>query len=360
MRHTTKLLARLAFLALPVSALSTACVGEETSQEQAAVGTLSAALETVGSDGATYGFPEEMRLAIRGTSYSNYLDLSGSGAVASTRVPVGAYSAGLEVSWVPVAAGGKVQLTRTENGETKTVEAVWTNAAPLGVTIVADQTTSLVLTFKVEGIGDVTFSLGSLEVTATVDRDESPVLDRALVDATYTVTSITFGGATSQAARDALSMQAGETSSLDIEVRLTSQFAPRGVSIACADVEIVSMTASAQALAYAVEPLDVATTGPLCVYDFGTEDRVSIGVSRGARPAPESQVGFLPGNYAHNHVLDSWVAADVYDGATVRQSLFESPVVFSHASYEYRAWEDFSAPTYYGIGSVAGTIRFVR
>src|SRR5262245_26431961 len=98
----------------------TACSDSDTPPaEVEQTGTLTAALLTAGSDGATYQFPADTKLVLQQGNYREEVPVDGGESVLNILVPVGTLQVTMQF------ANGTPQLRRTAAGVTTTVNATW-------------------------------------------------------------------------------------------------------------------------------------------------------------------------------------------------------------------------------------------
>ncbi|HEV8245649.1 MAG TPA: hypothetical protein VGP93_07765, partial [Polyangiaceae bacterium] len=100
--------------------LVTGCVDNQSKQPVESTGTLSAALSTIGSDGATYSFPAGTYLYVLTSSWIQYYPIDGTATLFGQQLPVGSYTLGFYVS-----GGGPLMLDRTDSSGTTSVSADW-------------------------------------------------------------------------------------------------------------------------------------------------------------------------------------------------------------------------------------------
>src|SRR5262245_47323674 len=136
-------------LAVGLPALTACSDAQPPMEEVEQTGTLSAALLTAGSDGATYQFPAGTELVLRQGSYNESVAVDGGETVLNVLVPVGTLTVDMSFP------SGTPQLRRTVGGVTTTVDATWADPQPATVAITLGGTTNLTLHFEVTGLGDV-------------------------------------------------------------------------------------------------------------------------------------------------------------------------------------------------------------
>ena len=136
-------------------------------------GTIRAALSATGPDGATYSIGSNMQLLLTpvgaDASAASQLFFTDGVATQTFSVPPGSYTGVLE--------GGtpKFTLSRTAAGMTSSATATLLDPQPYAINVVAGQTTALTFHFALAGVGNVTFSTGSLATgIAVAGADASP------------------------------------------------------------------------------------------------------------------------------------------------------------------------------------------
>jgi hypothetical protein len=313
------------------SALLTASVGtigcaDGTSEEAVGEsGTLSAALTTTGSDGASYAFPPGTQLTVTRNGFTEYLPLDGTETVLQKRLPAGTYTVGVYYGV------NDVTLLRTESAVTTTVDAEWSDPQPVTFEIVDDQTTSLVLHFTVTGLGDVTFDTGTLEVTAEVDNvDEAQAGAMEAVGFTN-IYSETYADPTAAYA-SALDVETGVDYWTTLELQASGAWTQYASNVVCKEGSLIAGGSAGAGLNERI--VDVyGTVGSVCIYDYGADDIAMVYFSREGAPMAGHET-FLPSpSYIFQVQVSGWVG-DVYDGETLQQSAFETPLALT-AGYFY-------------------------
>lgn len=142
------------------------------------VGSVSMAVTSTGTDGATYRLTPGTRLSVDSTSPNgvpNYdVGLDGDSTDVSFQVQTGSYDANI---YHPNGYTTEWPLERTYGGITSTVTAELITPQPVALTVLSGQTTSLVLQFQVDGGGTVTFDHGSIDVTVVVGEHPASAFD---------------------------------------------------------------------------------------------------------------------------------------------------------------------------------------
>jgi hypothetical protein len=295
---------------------------------RADLGTLSTALTAIGPDGATYSLPLStyMVASWTGDAGSGNTDLffNSTAGTESYSLSVGVYS---------VVVNGVTSLTRTANGVITTVSATLTDPQPYSFTITPGGTTPLALHFTIEGIGNITFSTGTLTTTLDVDAG------------TTTPTHVTAAGTAAVTAdlngpvglNQALTFTGTLPVSFTMAIHLTTPFVA-GADCVCATGTATVTTASDDAGAAGVNAnalFDEASgsSGSICVYDTNSSwnGAIFIDFSRGGGPqTPQMIAAFGPDGGVTGESFGLQFAANpatpLYNGTTATLSALEQPV----------------------------------
>lgn len=174
-------------LAFVTAAALAACA--ETPQDlDAETGQVSVPLVTTGSDGAQYALPAGSYLEIYNDTFYDQFSLDGDFTQLAVSLPTGDYQVQLSH---PSGYSDEWPLLRTDGGGTTTVTAALLTPMPVPVTILEDDTTSLVLSFQVPELPVIVFGQGSLLVDAEVELGEASGILVAW-EGGFVVTSATF------------------------------------------------------------------------------------------------------------------------------------------------------------------------
>jgi hypothetical protein len=319
----------LVLLAL-MSPFVAGCSDEPAREES--TGTFSAALVTQGADGATYQFPTGtmINLRIADNSFNDFFSLDNPNeTLVSRRVPAGSYTAILTYNNVE----GAYILQKTQNGMVSIVPATLLNPTPMTFDIAPGGTTSLALSFRVQGLGDVTFSVGNINITLNTSEQ---------VNATGSRINMVEGGAIQSASLDpSLSMEAqtllavtpGEMFSNSLAFQLTGTWHLTQPNIVCANGTITQLNSSGTSGFVARMSTMVGAGGRACVADTGGNDQVSISAT--AFTTPPDLASALPGSYSFTFFVDGY-GGDVFNGTTFQQSLFEGPRQHGSGTFVHR------------------------
>jgi hypothetical protein len=337
---------------LASSALLTGCADKETPTAEAHAGTLTAALTTTGSDGATYAFPSGAFLSVSSMTTGDFIPLDGVDTVLNRKLPVGTYTATLYY------AGGDVVLDRTLSGVTSSVPAVWTDSQPVSFDIVDQQTTPLVLHFKVEGLGDVTFQVGTLQLSFDVTKESAQQPTRA--DAQGSASFFMEEDADPTAAyATSLHIDQGVPYAYHLQLQGGGDWVNYAGGTACKYGTLgISDASDNPALALRAAE-EVGASGGLCVYDQGASDYIVLYASRTGAP-PMGQESFLPDASYSFYVQFGSSTPDLFDGTTLKQSLLEAPLSLSNGNfYQYIYDSSFNLVTLVGATTSPATIQLL-
>jgi hypothetical protein len=298
---------------LALSALSVASCGgapNEAADSREATGTLKGALQTTAPDGGTYSFPPGTLLRIAGPVALEWQPIDGPETVFSLDLPPGVYE--LEFDFP-----GNPQLRRTKDGESQLVAAQWTEPQPFKVTIEEDETTTATFHFLVKGLGVVTFSIGTLDVTLDVTSSTSISMSAA-AEGEVDLYSQTYNDSTAAYAA-ALGVDVNTIHSLALSVVSTGDWIQSGSSGVCKTVAAQQVTGSAD-LGWSRRLAQLSgATGHLCVRNRGAADWVIIQLRRYNSAAPADQLGYLPNSYQFEIYVGGAVG-DVFDGSTLNEA----------------------------------------
>jgi hypothetical protein len=149
---------------------SAACSDSDANAEY---GAISVAIQTTGSDGATYRLPSSSVVNLsRADTFEYYgsFSVEGDEEVVTFQVVAGSYLAELHAGF---GSGTSWPLERSLGGETEIVIATLVTEQPVPLLVQGGLVTDLVFSFVIPDIGTVTFDHGSIAVTVAVDRVET-------------------------------------------------------------------------------------------------------------------------------------------------------------------------------------------
>ena len=296
-------------------------------------GSVTVALATTGSDGATYQFTSGTFLETFNstTGFNAFFPIDGAETVLTETVPVGA------IQRVPEHPGGApLQLVRTLNGMSQTVAATWTDSQPFTFNIMQNLTSPIVLHFAVVGLGDITFQVGRLQVAIDVSSTTTTMPTTSQESATLAISSQTL--APGLGLETPLGLTVGEVDRRVDHPALTGPSAEQsGVRLRQRHAERDSSAPSSSAAFSAlVEELTgtPASGASICVFDDGATDIVELEVARFG-VAPADQQAFLPGSNYEFFGLVEFDAGDIYDGTTLKLSQLEGPITLNAANFAF-------------------------
>jgi hypothetical protein len=293
-------------------------------------GQVLAALSAVGPDGATYTLPSSAFLNVSwtgdGGSGASTLQFNNTPGTQSFSVAVGNYTATLF---------GATSLVRTGDAGTTTVSATLNDAQPYAFTVKGGQTTSLTFHFTVQGIGNLTFSTGTLGTNLQVDSGTTTPT-RAIASGSASVISVTNGP---PGLSSALSFMGTQPVSYSIAVTLTSPF-QASVDSACANITTqvttgMAMTPLQQNInAFMQEPSN-GMTGSLCLFDANAASfpgQVVLFFYRFGPPTTPQMIAALGGvdggvpNQTWQFQIQAQPPAPLYDGSTASLAQLSQPL----------------------------------
>jgi hypothetical protein len=312
-------------LVLPAASVMVAGCGSEAPAPPAEhTGTLSAALSTTGPDGATYKFLNGTRLQVATPQWMTSFPVDGPEAVFTKQLAVGSYT--LELTTWTV-------LERTYNGVSKIVQAEWLDPHPIPFSILENQTTPVVLHFRVTGLGDITFAVGNLAVTVEVENATTTNATRAREDGTFTVNSQTFADPAAPYAAP-LTVDPAVTHFQGIGVNATGPWEHRFGTMVCRPVSVAAISNSTgdDPVQRRLFQILVGGAGELCIADQGAQDSFTLNlVAEGA--VPGDQTAYLPEPSYFRNIFVSGSIGDVFDGATLRQTVLAEGVPVSSGQF---------------------------
>jgi len=333
------------------------CSGEAPTEETQATGTFSAALQTTGSDGANYRFPSGsyLNVVLQSTSFFNdFIALNGTETQITRTLATGTYIADLYYNG---NTGGPFELEKTVNGVTTLVGATLLNAAPITFDITSGQTTALNLNFQVEGLGDITFTVGNVDITLSVAEQTNASGSEARWHGSSQIGLVQYDPSASAEAQALLAVNVGDIHSVSIVFDMVEDWHLARPGAVCAN-GILSMITFPGGTGFGARMAQMVGAGGMaCVFDAGGNDQVYITAT--AFTTPPEQVSALPGAYSFNFFIDGY-GGDVFDGTTFQQSLFEVPRGLGFGSLFHTIVDQSSgAPTSYMQGSLNSSLQIL-
>jgi hypothetical protein len=305
------------------------------------LGSVSLAMSAVGPDGATYTLSNQdfMNLSQGGALY--FTSATGNQSFA---LQAGNYQATLYGG--PTDGGPGWTLNRVADGGATTVAAALLDAQPYNFAITPGATTSLPLHFEVAGVGNVTFSVGTLTTSLVVDAG---TFAAGHATATGTMNWSQSGAYTSSSTNATLNalttIPSGQTAAVPYTLTgtITSPFT-MGVDYSCAFITLAT-TATAAPDAGAVDNYAAwmqevnGATGSICFSDAQstgfTPNSVIINVTRnGAATTAPFQAAY-PGAGAANFFIYAMATAPYLSNAGVLSlSSLANPITLPLEEFE--------------------------
>lgn len=330
-RHIFPLLAVLSFATL------TGCAVESsTPSESAATGTASFALVSKGADGSTYAFPSGARFTIVRDSDGlpmRELVLDGSidptATVVTALLPPGTYrgslfrSPGYPITLIEKPIGTSYSLLRKTDAGYESVDSTLSTAQPVVFTVTASTTTNVTLGFKVPKIGDVSFSTGTVSVSATVSPVDATAKEIVL-DGRMSVDKLGFPAPVSPAD--------GVT---DVPVRVRAAITGEWITKLDGQCVPVTVTMETDAPSAPFNAFDELTggAGEFCfMRDYPTFFSLFVQRSGTTRH-------FSGGTTFSELELSGQLAAAVADDTQVQLSKLVAPQSFSSGQYHLKIWD---------------------
>jgi hypothetical protein len=326
-----------------------ACGNDAASHDaREATGTLSTALSTVGPDGATYRFVPGSELIIAAATWGAAFPIADSATTFQRRLGVGSYTLDLVFGqWNTTPA-----LERTIDNVTEVVFPEWTDPThPIAFTIVDGQITSVVLHFKVKGLGDITFATGQLQVTAEVTKETVSQATRLEQSASMTVSSVTYADPNA-AYVTPLDLPVGSAHAQGVTLTTTGAWSLEQGDAVCAPVLVGGFSYSSEPLRRRLAHV-LGGTGKACIHDGGAADTLKIVLSASG-PVPADQQGFLPDADYFRDVIITGSIPDVFDGAVFQQSALESTVTLTGGTFQHRLYA--TTPSFQQLTRMVGQL----
>jgi hypothetical protein len=288
-----------------------ACSGADE-HEAIGVGTVTAALSAVASDGATYSFPSgdwQLRLK-RGGSVVTTIPLTGDSPSAS--VGAGAWEVELHSDI------GTIMYREKDGVVSGVSDVVWIDPQPMMIEVIAGEVTPIVLHMRIGEVGDVTFDPGRVLVELDAERGTG-TLRRMEVVSVYTVE-----GANVEAGLESLLAPVPRSMWVEFNVDVDGPWSlgatANGASVAQVPVTLRTAVADDpnteagfQAFRGDSGYASVTDGGP------GQPDLFSMVVEHDGR-VRQSMRDLLPERYTGAVRLTAELAENVFDGTTLSQA----------------------------------------
>jgi len=283
-----------------------------------ALGVISAALSTVGSDGATYSLPSTARLTLAEKGgFTTTVPLSGS-ATETLWVPPGVYAATLSQ---PGDAGTLWTLERAGDGGPTSVSAVLTDTMPVSLTVVASETTPLIFHFTTATLGNVTFGTGGASVGVALDAGGFPVQTAKITGTTTMSVDAVDGGSA------ALDKAFRFTGTVSVPFTLSLTRSGGWISAAdqaCAPVTGTASSTSTNAALAAVFTEASGGAGSLCFGDANLSGAFAVHLARTGAPTTSTLKTDLPDGGTFEVDVTGY-APDVFNGTTLTVGSLPEP-----------------------------------
>jgi hypothetical protein len=314
-------------------------------------GTIEATLTAVGPDGATYALSPSAFLQL---TWTNEGGLQNQALLFNSTSPTQSFS--VAPATYTATLFNATPLTRIADSGPTSVSATLVDPQPYKFTVTAGQTTSLTLHYTITGIGDLTFSTGTVSTHLQVDAaTASP--GHLLVQGSGSVSPGLNGPS---GLNMALASSGPVALSYSITATLTSPFAA-GIESTCANI---TGTVSASTDSSGNDPnyaafFDEASggNGVVCIYDANSPafpGQVVVFLERFGAPQTSAMISALgaaaqPGEGFAVQVIGS-PTPPLYDGATLHLSQFSQPLTFPgfEVSVQYQ-------PTNTQLGNLVGS-----
>jgi hypothetical protein len=277
------------------------------------VGYVSIPLTATGASGAIYHLPPGSQLLLTNSSFTGAYSVDGDGDQLTAVVPPGGYSvflfdnAGDTTVW---------PLTRDNpDGTTETVPGTL-DLTPT-ITVVENQTTSLVIRFQVAATGPITFGRGSVGISVEVD-ETTPALDIDIDALRLSVQQVDIGETAPAALAPRLPGPGGSGDIYQLHLHTAGVWVARDPHTICTTV-----TASVEASGNA-GLIDLVAEAPpsggeqLCIDQLPNGFALmSMGFNRQGDASTEllSDLGSAP--YIVVHGISVTIQGEVYDGRTL-------------------------------------------
>jgi hypothetical protein len=327
----------LTALSLAMAGLSgMGCSSGSDSQHSEDTGTIMATLTAIGPDGATYALPTNTFLQLvwpfEGGTGNQVLYFNTNSPTQSFAVAPATYTATLY---------NTTSLARIADAGPASVSATLADAQPYKFTVVAGQTTSLTFHFTIAGIGDVTFSTGTLGTHLQVDSGTATAGHAAVSGSGAALSNALNGPA---GLNLALSSPGSVNVSYSINATLTSPFAA-AVESSCANIT-ATITATTDTSGndpnYAAL-FDEASggSGTLCFYDASSPvftGQAVVFLYRSGPPQTMPMIAALGSMGQAGETFQVQIqgtpATPLYDGTTLHLSQINQPLSMPAAGVE--------------------------
>lgn len=302
------------FLLCPAAFLSVVIGGScMVTSPSAPVGYVEVPLTAAGAGGAIYRLPPTARLGLSNASFAGFFLLDGDAPSMTVHVPPGDYTVSLIDD-----AGDTTQwplIRENPDGSTMTVPATL-DLTP-AISVAENQMTALVIRFHIVGVGPVSFSVGSVQVSVEVDGTAASSVVIQIVAPSLVAGSVGYDSTTPAALRPRLPALGNTGDSYVLTAHTVGAWSMTQTGVICAPVTVtIDATGPHGLAAYVAEALPAGTM-ELCVLQGDPQSEVVINFSRqGSAITP-----LLSDLTAQRFFLSSGVVAiftaSVFDGTTL-------------------------------------------
>jgi hypothetical protein len=321
--------------ALVLSALAAAplgCAAHHDAPAAEANGNVTVALSAYGNDGAKYTLGNSVGLSLNSPSNPSFggwgISLSGDQSSLTFQVPTGTYEASL---YGGVTNGGATtfDVVRTLSDGTQTsVHATLIDTNDYKFQVFTNQVTALVFHFSVPGLGDLTFSTGSLQLGVSVGVTQgSGSSGVEFIDGT--VSSQNLG--TNAAVNAVIAAPVGAAAPLRVEATFTGPWGAELNSVCAPTKAHVTTTSTNPAIIAMAAELD-GGEGQMCVGDAQSSSFISV--SRGGTPVTAALASAIPGGASFQGAFYFTPPTPIYDNHTFSPERLDPPVAVPYA-YAY-------------------------
>jgi hypothetical protein len=340
---TLKTHAKAALVAL-LAAPAVACSSTPSAPADPSVGTVQAAVSTVGPDGATYSLPPSSWLFFQNPANPGFGECRQVNATTSATqtfsLPAGSYNFFLGASCSGADAGTNIPftLTRSGDGGATYVSATLVNPEQ-SVGVMPGGTTSVAFRFIIQNLGPITMGTGSAVVSITADAGGTVAPTSGSVATTsWGPTSYTSYAGTPAALNVLMSSQS--TAQVQINMASLSPFKANLNDEACATFTptVTAMSASAGYTAFFQELAGASLVGQICFEDpndsTNVARQVNITVQRSGTPlttAMQSALGATSSDSFY-FIISAQSPTQLYDGSTLFLDQFAAPVTLGGLS----------------------------
>jgi hypothetical protein len=305
--------------------------GSEPQEQVEETGTLSVALVYFAGDGAAYSFQPGTSLAIGNGRFFEQIPLDTSDPFVNRTVPVGT----LNAQFLPSTP---VQLVKTLGGQTTLVNATLLNPQPIQVTINEGQLSPLALSFRVNGVGDVVFDVGQLQIILQVERMNVATAAEIHESGATSVASVSFGPTATPEAQSLLAVDVGETVNVSTVFEANGDWYLQSSFVACVSGQLVTITLPATTPPGFVARMAevIGGTGDYCIVDQGVgggNDNTNLLVRSTVIP-PEQQAA-LPDFAEAELFIAGILPTEVFDGTAFTQSSLEIPQALTNGFFRH-------------------------